>query len=66
MGYGRRWAVETAFSTYKRLYGENTMSRNMEKHSKRAEGQKHTIQHANKHVGSIITDKQKKKIEREI
>jgi hypothetical protein len=20
--YGRRWAVETAFSTYKRLYGE--------------------------------------------
>jgi hypothetical protein len=22
MGYGRRWAVETAFSTYKRLYGE--------------------------------------------
>jgi hypothetical protein len=42
------------------------MSRNMEKHSKRAEGQKHTIQHANKHAGSIITDKQKKKIEREI
>jgi hypothetical protein len=26
----RRWAVETAFSTYKRLYGENTMSRNIE------------------------------------
>jgi hypothetical protein len=30
MGYGRRRAVETAFSTYKRLYGENTMSRNIE------------------------------------
>jgi transposase len=30
MGYGRRWAVETAFSTYKRLYGEKTMSRNIE------------------------------------
>ena len=30
MGYGRRWSVETAFSTYKRLYGENTMSRNIE------------------------------------
>jgi hypothetical protein len=30
MGYGRRWAVETAFSTYKRLYGEHTMSRNIE------------------------------------
>jgi hypothetical protein len=30
MGYGRRWAVETAFSTYKRLYGEYCMSRNKE------------------------------------
>jgi hypothetical protein len=30
MGYGRRWAVETAFSTYKRLYGEHTMSRKIE------------------------------------
>jgi hypothetical protein len=28
MGYGRRWAVETALSTYKRPYGEHTMSRN--------------------------------------
>jgi hypothetical protein len=27
----RRWAVETAFSTYKRLYGEYCMSRNMER-----------------------------------
>jgi hypothetical protein len=25
----RRWTIETAFSTYKRLYGENTMSRNI-------------------------------------
>jgi len=30
MCYGRRWAVETAFSTYKRLYGEHTISRNIE------------------------------------
>jgi hypothetical protein len=30
MGYGGRWAVETALSTYKRLYGEHTMSRNIE------------------------------------
>jgi hypothetical protein len=30
MGYGRRWAVETASSTYKRLYGEYCMSRNIE------------------------------------
>jgi hypothetical protein len=30
MGYGRRWAVETAFSTYKRLYGEHCMSRKIE------------------------------------
>jgi hypothetical protein len=27
----RRWAVETAFPTYKRLYGEHTMSRNIER-----------------------------------
>jgi hypothetical protein len=31
MGYGRRWAVETAFPTFKRLYGEYCMSRNMER-----------------------------------
>jgi hypothetical protein len=30
MGYGRRWAAETAFSTYKRLYGKYCMSRNKE------------------------------------
>ena len=34
MGYGRRWAAETAFSTFKRLYGENCMSKNMEKIAK--------------------------------
>jgi hypothetical protein len=34
MGYGRRWAVETAFSTYKRLYGEYCMSRNIERELK--------------------------------
>ena len=30
MGYGRRWAAETAFSTFKRLYGEHSTSKNME------------------------------------
>jgi hypothetical protein len=25
MGYGRRWAVETAYSTFKRVFGENAM-----------------------------------------
>jgi len=30
MGYGRRWAAETAFSTFKHLYGEHCMSKNME------------------------------------
>jgi hypothetical protein len=30
MGYGRRRAVEIAFSTYKKLYGEYCMSRNIE------------------------------------
>ena len=29
-GYGRRWAVETAFSTFKRLFGEHSLSRTME------------------------------------
>jgi hypothetical protein len=32
--YGRRWAVETASSTYKRLYGEYCMSRNIERELK--------------------------------
>jgi len=30
MGYGRRWSAETAFSTFKRLYGEYSMDKNME------------------------------------
>ena len=30
VGYGRRWAAETAFSTFKRLYGEYCMAKNME------------------------------------
>jgi hypothetical protein len=30
MGYGRRWSAETAFSTFKRLYGEYCMARSME------------------------------------
>jgi hypothetical protein len=29
MGYGRRWAAETAFSTFKHLYGEYSMAKNM-------------------------------------
>ena len=27
VGYGRRWAVETAYSTFKRLFGEHSMAR---------------------------------------
>ena len=27
MGYGRRWSAETAFSTFKRLYGEYHMAK---------------------------------------
>jgi len=34
MGYGRRWAVETALSTYKRPYGEHCMSRKIERELK--------------------------------
>jgi hypothetical protein len=29
-GYGRRWAVETAFSTFKRLFGEHSLARTMD------------------------------------
>jgi hypothetical protein len=65
MGYGRRWAVETAFSTYKRLYGEYCMSRKENrKHRKRAEGKSIHIQHTNKHACEIRSDKQKKDPER--
>jgi len=26
-GYGRRWTVETAYSTFKRLFGEHSLAR---------------------------------------
>ena len=29
-GYGRRWMAETAFSTFKRLFGEHSLARTME------------------------------------
>jgi IS5 family transposase len=29
-GYGRRWAVETAYSTFKRVFGEHSLSRSFE------------------------------------
>jgi len=29
-GYGRRWAVETVYSTFKRLFGEGCMTRTLE------------------------------------
>jgi len=29
VGYGRRWSVETAYSTFKRLFGEGTMGRRL-------------------------------------
>jgi hypothetical protein len=29
VGYGRRWAVETAYSTFKRLFGEHSLARDM-------------------------------------
>lgn len=30
VGYGRRWAVETAYSTFKRLFGEHSLARDRE------------------------------------
>jgi hypothetical protein len=62
MGYGRRWAVETAFSTYKRLYGEHTMSRNIE--NKELKAKSIHIQHTNRHACEIRSNKQKKNPER--
>ena len=32
IGYGKRWDAETAFSSFKRLYGEYCMSRKMGKY----------------------------------
>ena len=29
VGYGRRWAMETAYSTFKRLFGEGAMGRRL-------------------------------------
>jgi len=29
-GYGRRWAVETSYSTFKRLFGELSLARGFE------------------------------------
>jgi hypothetical protein len=29
-GYGRRWTVETAYSSFKRLFGEHNLARSME------------------------------------
>ena len=37
MGYGRRWTVETTFSTFKRQYGEYCMVKNMESIKKELE-----------------------------
>jgi hypothetical protein len=28
-GYGRRWAVETSYSTFKRLFGEHSLARDV-------------------------------------
>ena len=41
MGYGRRWAAETAFSTFKRLYGEHSMAKNMESIAKEPAAKAH-------------------------
>ena len=30
VGYGRRWAAETAFSTFKRLFGEHSLAKSMD------------------------------------
>ena len=37
MGYGGRWAVETACSTFKRLFGEHSLARSFECIARRAQ-----------------------------
>jgi hypothetical protein len=61
---GRRWAVETAFSTYKKLYGEHTMSRNMENIERELKAKSIHIQHTDKNACEISKGKQKKSPER--
>jgi len=61
---GRRWAVETAFSTYKKLYEEHTMSRNMENIERELKAKSIHIQHTDKNACEISKGKQKKSPER--
>ena len=49
MNYGKRWSVETVFSTFKRIL-ENATWQNNAEHSKRANCQSPHIQHGNKHL----------------
>jgi hypothetical protein len=37
-GYGRRWAVETAYSTFKRVFGEHSLARSFESIAKELVG----------------------------
>jgi hypothetical protein len=37
-GYGRRWAVETAYSTFKRVFGEHSLSRGLESIARKLAG----------------------------
>jgi hypothetical protein len=37
-GYGRRWAVETVYSTFKRLFGECSLARSFENIARELEG----------------------------
>jgi len=60
VGYGRRWAVETALSTFKRQYGEYCIAKHG-KHRERTRGQSIHIQHTNK----PIRQNQKHKIREE-
>jgi hypothetical protein len=56
--------IHTSFSTYKRLYGEHTMSRNIENMERELKAKAYIIQHTNRHACEIRKDKQKKKPER--
>jgi hypothetical protein len=40
--YGRQWSAKTAFSTFKRLYGEYSMARSMENITKELSAKAYT------------------------
>ena len=50
MGYGRRWMVETAYSSFKRTFGEYCMAKNIVDIERELTAKVVPLQHADKPV----------------